>query len=217
MRNKHHEDARRVWIFDLDDTLHDASAHIFPHINRSMTQYLMTHLDLCEEDACAMRRDYWHRYGATLHGLIRHHGTDPHHFLHHTHQFPNLTTMVLRARGLRTALLRLKGRKVVFTNAPMAYAEQVLHLLGIRDLFQSVFSIESSRFHPKPAKQGFLRILKALRIPATRCVMVEDSLPALRTAKGLGMKTVYVNPNSRRPSFVDARIGTILALPQTHF
>ena len=217
MRNKHHEDARRVWIFDLDDTLHDASAHIFPHINRSMTQYLMTHLDLCEEDACAMRRDYWHRYGATLHGLIHHHGTDPHHFLHHTHQFPNLTTMVLRARGLRTALLRLKGRKVVFTNAPMAYAEQVLHLLGIRDLFQSVFSIESSRFHPKPAKQGFLRILKALRIPATRCVMVEDSLPALRTAKGLGMKTVYVNPNSRRPSFVDARIGTILALPQTHF
>lgn len=217
MRNKHHEDARRVWIFDLDDTLHDASAHIFPHINRSMTQYLMTHLDLCEEAACAMRRDYWHRYGATLHGLIRHHGTDPHHFLHHTHQFPNLTTMVLRARGLRTALLRLKGRKVVFTNAPMAYAEQVLHLLGIRDLFQSVFSIESSRFHPKPAKQGFLRILKALRIPATRCVMVEDSLPALRTAKGLGMKTVYVNPNSRRPSFVDARIGTILALPQTHF
>jgi putative hydrolase of the HAD superfamily len=217
VRNKHHEDARRVWIFDLDDTLHDASAHIFPHINRSMTQYLMTHLDLCEEDACALRRDYWHRYGATLHGLIRHHGTDPHHFLHHTHQFPNLTTMVLRARGLRTALLRLKGRKVVFTNAPMAYAEQVLHLLGIRDLFQSVFSIESSRFHPKPAKQGFLRILKALRIPATRCVMVEDSLPALRTAKGLGMKTVYVNPNSRRPSFVDARIGTILALPQTHF
>lgn len=217
MRNKHHEDARRVWIFDLDDTLHDASAHIFPHINRSMTQYLMTHLDLCEEDACALRRDYWHRYGATLHGLIRHHGTDPHHFLHHTHQFPNLTTMVLRTRGLRTALLRLKGRKVVFTNAPMTYAEQVLHLLGIRDLFQSVFSIESSGFHPKPAKQGFLRILKALRIPATCCVMVEDSLPALRTAKGLGMKTVYVNPNSRRPSFVDARIGTILALPQTHF
>lgn len=217
MRNKHLEDARRVWIFDLDDTLHDASAHIFPHINRSMTQYLMTHLDLCEEDACALRRDYWHRYGATLHGLMRHHGTDPHHFLHHTHQFPNLTTMVLRARGLRTALLRLQGRKVVFTNAPMAYAEQVLHLLGIRDLFQSVFSIESSRFHPKPAKQGFLCILKALRIPATRCVLVEDSLPALRTAKGLGMKTVYVNPNARRPSFVDARIGTILALPQTHF
>ena len=215
MRNKHHDDARRVWIFDLDDTLHDASAHIFPHINRSMTYYLMTHLDLCEADACALRRDYWHRYGATLHGLMRHHGTDPHHFLHHTHQFPDLTAMVLKARGLRHALQRLQGRKVVFTNAPMAYAEQVLQLLGIRDLFQTVFSIESTRFQPKPAKQGFLRILRALRVSAWRCVMVEDSLPALRTARGLGMKTVYVNPNTKRPSFVDARIGSILALPKT--
>lgn len=215
MRNKHHDDARRVWIFDLDDTLHDASAHIFPHINRSMTHYLMTHLDLCEADACALRRDYWHRYGATLHGLMRHHGTDPHHFLHHTHQFPDLTAMVLKARGLRHTLQLLKGRKVVFTNAPMAYAEQVLQLLGIRDLFQAVFSIESTRFQPKPAKQGFLRILRALRVRATRCVMVEDSLPALRMAKRLGMKTVYVNPNAKRPSFVDARIGSILALPKT--
>ena len=26
-----------AWIFDLDNTLHDATPHIFPHINRSMT------------------------------------------------------------------------------------------------------------------------------------------------------------------------------------
>ena len=215
MRNRFIAGTRRVWIFDLDDTLHDASAHIFPHINRSMTEYIMTHLDLCEADACALRRHYWQRYGATLHGLMRHHGTDPHHFLHHTHQFPNLVTMVVKARGLRHTLLRLQGRKVVFTNAPMIYAVQVLDLLGIRDLFQNVFSIESTRFQPKPARQGFVRILRALRVPARRCTMVEDSLPALRTAKRLGMKTVYVNPNVRRPSFVDARIGSIQALPNT--
>jgi putative hydrolase of the HAD superfamily len=217
VRNRFNAGTRRVWIFDLDDTLHNASAHIFPHINRSMTEYIMTHLDLCEAEACALRRDYWQRYGATLHGLMRHHGTAPRHFLHHTHQFPDLTTMVIRARGLRHTLLRLPGRKVVFTNAPMAYAIQVLDLLSIRDLFQDVFSIESTRFHPKPARQGFLRILRALRLPAHRCAMVEDSLPALRTAKRLGMKTVYVNPNVRRPSFVDARIGSIQALPNITF
>jgi putative hydrolase of the HAD superfamily len=217
VQNRFHEGTRRVWLFDLDDTLHDASAHIFPHINRSMTEYMMTHLDLCEADACALRRDYWHRYGATLHGLMRHHGTDPHHFLHHTHQFPDLTAMVVKARGLRHTLLRLRGRKVIFTNAPKLYAEQVLRLLGIRDLFQAVFSIESVRFHPKPARAGFLHILKTLRTPASRCTMVEDSLPALRMAKRLGMQTIYINPNPRRPSFVDARIGSILALPNTTF
>lgn len=202
----------RVWIFDLDDTLHNASAHVFPHINREMTRYLMTHLDLDEAAACALRRHYWEKYGATLHGLMRHHGTDPHHFLHHTHQFADLSAKVLQARGLREMLARLAGRKVVFTNAPMAYALRVLDLLRIRHCFERVFSIESTRFCPKPAKAGFMRLLSQIKTPATRCVMVEDSLPALITAKQLGMKTVFITPGVRRPSFVDVRLNSVLAL-----
>ena len=207
--------SERIWVFDLDDTLHNASAHVFPHINRSMTSYLMTHLGLDEAAAGELRRHYWQRYGATLHGLMRHHGTDPKHFLHHTHKFPQLEAMVLKTRGLRHTLLRLRGRKVVFTNAPISYAEQVLRLLKIRDLFDVVFSIESTRFQPKPAIQGFRRLLRRLRVTAARCVMVEDSLPALKTAKRLGMKTVYVNSGARKPSCVDLRIGSVLELLTT--
>ena len=32
--------SRPVWLFDLDNTLHDATPHIFPHINRAMTAYV---------------------------------------------------------------------------------------------------------------------------------------------------------------------------------
>lgn len=204
----------RVWIFDLDDTLHNASRHVFPHINRAMTQYLMTHLELDEPAACSLRRDYWVRYGATLHGLMRHHGTDPHHFLHHTHQFPDLPGMVLQNHPLHAMLRRLPGRKVVFTNAPMAYALRVLDILRIRQHFEQVFSIESTRFQPKPRLAGFMRIVARLGVPAKRCVMVEDSLPALRTAKRLGMKTVWIYPGLRRPAYVDALLNSVLALPK---
>lgn len=205
---------QRVWIFDLDDTLHNASAHVFPHINREMTRYLMTHLALDETGANQLRRHYWEKYGATLHGLMRHHGTDPHHFLHHTHQFPDLSAMVLQARGLRLMLSRLPGRKIVFTNAPMAYALRVLELLKIRHCFERVFSIESTGFQPKPAKAGFMRLLARIKVPATCCVMVEDSLPALKTARQLGMKTVYISAKPRRPVYVDARLNSVLALPR---
>ena len=34
-------------------------------------------------------------------GLERHHGVDPHHFLWHTHQFPELARMVIADGGLR--------------------------------------------------------------------------------------------------------------------
>src|SRR5882724_11082467 len=85
----------RVWIFDLDNTLHDARPHIFPHINRSMTEYVAGLLDLGERDADALRDIYWKRYGATLTGLIRHHRVDPGHFLRETHHFPTSTAWSL--------------------------------------------------------------------------------------------------------------------------
>lgn len=203
-----------VWIFDLDDTLHDASSHIFPHINRAMTQYLMTHLDLTEDAANRLRSEYWLRYGATLRGLMRHHSTNPHHFLHHTHQLPPLENMVTKTRGLRNMLNRLPGRKIVFTNAPMNYAEQILKQLKIRHLFNGVFSIESARFQPKPSTVAFLRLVRHFRLNARRCAMVEDSLPALKTAKKLGMKTVFVYPKAQLPPFVDAHANSVLALPR---
>jgi len=44
--------------------------------------------------------------------------------------------------------------------------------------------------------------------------MVEDSLENLRTAKRLGMKTVWVDQSSRSPSWVDANVRDIVRLPR---
>lgn len=206
--------ATKYWIFDLDNTLHNATPHIFPHINRSMTAYLQEHLQLSEDEANALRVDYWQRYGATLTGLMKHHGTDPDHFLWHTHQFPELYNMVLREPRLRHVLKRLPGRKVVFSNAPEHYAQAVLKLLRIDDLFEDVFAIEHSRYQPKPQAAGFRRLLRKHRIQAAQCVMVEDSAENLQTAKRLGMKTVWVNDALRAPSYVDVRIHDVLELPR---
>ena len=206
--------AAPVWLFDLDNTLHDASPHIFPHINRSMTAYLQRHLALDKAEADQLRRHYWLRYGATLLGLMRHHGTDPHHFLTETHDFPDLRRMVVFDRALKSALQRLPGRKVVFSNAPQRYIETVLELLGIEQLFDTVFGIERLEFHPKPQAHAFRTVLKAIRVPAHRCIFIEDTADNLRTAKRLGMRTVWVSHTLNTPSYVDLRIGSALQLPR---
>ncbi len=202
----------RVWIFDLDNTLHDATAHIFPHINRSMTAYLQQHLQLDEQAANALRRHYWQRYGATLSGMMKHHATDPEHFLWHTHQFPELSQMVQRVTRLRHVLKRLPGRKLVFSNAPQHYAQDVLALLRIDDLFDDVFAIEHARYQPKPQLAGFVRLLRKHRLSPARCVMVEDSAENLQTAKRLGMRTVWVTGQSRLPAYVDVKIRDVMHL-----
>jgi putative hydrolase of the HAD superfamily len=205
---------RPTWIFDLDDTLHDAAPHIFPHINRSMTAYLQEHLQLTEEDAGKLRAQYWRSYGATLLGMMRHHGTDPEHFLRETHAFPDLSNMVVYERGLAAMLRRLPGRKLVFSNAPGRYASAVLQSMGIESHFDAVHSIESSGYQPKPSLSAFRSLLHAHGLIASRCVMVEDSRANLRPAKRLGMKTVWVTREPRSPSYVDIKTASVLALPR---
>ncbi len=204
--------AAKVWVFDLDDTLHNASAHIFPVMNQAMTNYIMDTLAMDEAAAHDLRRHYWRVYGATLKGLMRHHQTDPQHFLKVTHQFDDLAERVIAVKRLRHLIKSLAGRKVVFTNAPRDYALRVLNLLGIADCFELVFSVESTKFHAKPSVRGFQLLLASLRVKASDCVLLEDNAAALMTAKRLGMKTVLLSQKYHKPSFVDYRINQVLAL-----
>ena len=178
-----------------------------------MTAYLQQHLQLDEAAANALRMHYWQRYGATLSGLMRHHGTDPQHFLWHTHQFPELPRMVLREPRLRHLLKVLPGRKVVFSNAPLHYAHAVLKLLCVDDLFDDVMAVEHMRYRPKPDNFGFMRLIRRHRLRAAQCVMVEDSLENLETAKRLGMRTVCVNAGNKNSPCVDEKNRDVMHLP----
>ncbi|MDR3322797.1 MAG: pyrimidine 5'-nucleotidase [Zoogloeaceae bacterium] len=204
-----------VWIFDLDNTLHDADPHIFPHINRAMQQYIETHLQLDAHAAGSLRQHYWQRYGATLLGLMRHHQTDPRHFLAETHRFHELERMVVFHHAVKAMLARLPGKKLLYSNGPMRYAGAILDITGMTPFFDAVYTVESTRFLPKPSLRGFRLLLNAEKLNPHCCVMVEDSLANLLSAKRLGLKTVWVSRSTRQPPYVDARIPSVLALP--HF
>ena len=201
-----------VWLFDLDNTLHNASAHIFPHINQAMTAYLERHLALTREEANQLRTHYWHRYGATLLGLVRHHGTNPHHFLAETHRFDQLHRLMVFDRALDSLLRRLPGRKIVVSNGPQRYVAAVIDIMGVRQRFDALWGIEQLRFHPKPATRGLQKLLREHRINPHHCVLVEDSIDNLRSAKRLGMKTVLIGTELGRPDFVDLKLRHVLQL-----
>lgn len=209
--------SRRVWIFDLDNTLHDANARIFPSMHEQINAYLRRHFGVDDAGANEMRRGFWQRYGTTLNGLMRHYGTDPRRFLAETHRFPELADMVVHENALRHALARLGGRRLVFSNAPRHYVEDVLRAIGLARWFEAVYTIEDARFRGKPAAHGFHLLLRKHDIDPHRCAFLDDSLENLRTAKRLGMSTVWVSRERRRVSYVDLRVGSVLELPRLVF
>jgi len=203
-----------VWIFDLDNTLHDARPHIFPSMHVQINEYIKRRFDLDDDGANAMRAGFWAKYGTTLSGLMRHHGEDPREFLRATHRFPELEGMLVHENAMRHALLRLGGTKLVFSNAPRHYVDEVLRALGIRRHFDAVYTIESTRYRPKPASAGFHVLLRAHKLDPHRCVFVDDMLENLQAAKRLGIATVWVSRQLSKPRYVDVRVASVLELPR---
>ena len=206
--------SRRVWIFDLDNTLHDARSRVFPAMHDQINAYLRRHFSVDEAGDDAMREHFWRTYGTTLNGLMRHHGVHPRHFLAETHVFPELADLVIRENALKHALGRLEGRKIVFSNAPRHYVTEVLRLIGLGRFFDAVYAIEDARYRGKPALHGFHFLLRKHDLDPHRCAFVDDMLENLRTAHRLGMSTVWVSPIRRRVSYVDVRISSVTELPR---
>ncbi|MEF9414522.1 pyrimidine 5'-nucleotidase [Ralstonia sp. SM1864_UCD524_TZ4] len=205
-----------VWLFDLDNTLHHASHAIFPQINRLMTAYVARVLGTDEATASRVRVDYWRRYGATILGMVRHHDVDPDDFLAQAHRFDDLRAMVRAERGLAQLLRALPGRKILLTNAPAAYAREVVRHIGLRRAFAREIAVEHMwvhrRLRPKPDPLMLRRLLARERIAPSRAILVEDTLSHLKRYRRLGLSTVWVTGYLRRvaPGVVPAAAADAL-------
>jgi putative hydrolase of the HAD superfamily len=230
-----------TWLFDLDNTLHNASHAIFPAINANMNTFMARVLGdgvtpASAEVVNATRLAYWQRYGATLLGMVKHHQVREEDFLRDAHRFDNLATMIRAERGLTALLKRLPGRKILLTNAPRGYSHEVMRHLGLHRHFAKHIPIEAMRVHrrlrPKPSRQMLRKLLSKERLSAHRCVLVEDTIGHLKAAKAIGLRTAWITqylvgqPNlqqrtgplksltcAKRPAYVDVKVKSVRRLP----
>jgi putative hydrolase of the HAD superfamily len=214
---------QRVWLFDLDNTLHDTSHAIFPEIDRGMTAAVMHALDVDADAADVLRRQYWLRYGSTAIGMLRHHGVDVAQFLARSHDF-DVAPLMRFESALVAKLRRLPGRKVLLTNAPFHYARNVLRHLGLLRQFDSLWALEHMHWHgtyrPKPSPALLRYVLAREGVAPAQATLVEDTLVNLRAARQVGLRTVHVchpqqgvrRPGLCRPGYVDLRVNSITDL-----
>lgn len=180
-----------AWVFDLDNTLYPHECALFPEIDRRIRAFVGELLAVGEAEAHKVQKEYFHAYGTTLSGLIENHGIDPRAFLDYVHDI-DLGRIEPDTR-LESALERLPGQKIVFTNADASHAGRVLERLGLgRAAFDAIFDIEAAGWVPKPNPQSYERMVEHTGIDPARAVFVEDLPRNLAPASELGMITVWV-------------------------
>jgi len=179
-----------AWIFDLDNTLYPASCGLFAQIDRKMKEFICDLLGVDEDEAHRLQKEYFHRYGTTLSGLMKHHDVDPVGYLDYVHAVD--FSSVMADPALDAVLGKLGGRKFIFTNGPITHVSEVLARLGIAGHFDDIFDIKDANFIPKPSPKIYRQMLDAYEVDPTRAAMIDDLPKNLAPAAALGMVTVWL-------------------------
>ncbi len=195
---------KSTWIFDLDNTLHDAERKIFPVINQKINNYISGTLNIPISEADNLRKKYCSQYGATLEGLIKHHGINPTEFLEVTHTIIDFNELIIPMIDSAKVLSSISGRKIIYTNAPRKYTERVLKMCQIKDYFDGIFTIEDSNFIAKPNKESMKFFITKYKIK--KAYFVDDVKENLKTANQFGISTIWLTKKSESPSYIDRKI-----------
>lgn len=180
-----------TWIFDLDNTLYSQASDFFPLIEERMTTFVAERLGLDRDRAFSLQKAYFHSHGTTLSGLMEVHGIEPIEFLDYVHDI-DLSRLAPNP-VLSTALARLPGRRLVYTNGSKSHAERVLERLGIADQFEYVHDITRANYRPKPYRDAYEHLLSRHAIEPERAAMFEDVARNLEVPHALGMTTVLIS------------------------
>ena len=182
-----------TWVFDLDNTLYAADGGIFEQVDQRMGDFIARALSVSREEAHRLQKLYYREHGTTLSGLMSIHGIEPKDFLDYVHDID--VSVIGPDHGLETAIARLPGRKVIYTNGTVQHAENVLTQLGLRPHFEAIFDIVAAGYVPKPQHSAYRHIMASGGIAPERAVMFEDIARNLEAAHALGMTTVWVRPS----------------------
>jgi putative hydrolase of the HAD superfamily len=183
----------KYWLFDLDNTLYAGTTKVFDQVDKKMSKFISEKLNVSIEEAKKIQKDYFHEYNTTLNGMIKNHEIDANEFLEFVHDV-NLD-FLKKDKFLKNEIIKLNGKKIIFTNGSRAHAENVTKRIGIDKLFDGIFDIVDSDFIPKPSKESYKKIIENYKIEPQYCIFFEDIARNLKPAHELGMKTVWIKNN----------------------
>lgn len=189
------------WVFDLDNTLYPASSGLYQYMDERIRTFVARSLNLPDDEAHRVQKQYFRDHGTTLSGMMAEHGTDPYEYLEFAHQFP--LEILDAAPRLAHLINALPGRKLIFTNADAPYARRVLEKLELSDCFESIVDIHACAYNPKPHGDAYAALMRETGIDPATSFFAEDMKRNLAPAKQHGMTTLWLNHGTKAAMLPD--------------
>ena len=180
----------KYWLFDLDNTLYSGATKVFDQVDKRMSDYISSKLNISREEAKKIQKNYFVEYNTTLNGMIKNHKIDANEFLEFVHDID--LNFLKEDKLLGEEIGKINGKKIIFTNGSRKHAKNVIKRLGIDRHFDGIFDIVSADFIPKPSIKTYKKIIEKFKIEPQYSIFIEDIARNLKPAYELGMKTVWI-------------------------
>ena len=212
-----------VWLFDYDLTLYGTEERcVINSLDHRISLFVQKTVGGDFASAHKIRTDYLERFGTTLAGLMAMNNTDPDDFFDFIH-VPEFLTYPKKAPEKLALLQSLKGPRFVFTNGRHDWSEAGMAHMGIDSAIDGVFDLKQLDWVGKPHDSAYVKMEKWLAEKLAgmgvaypenpkEIVLLEDSLRNLEPAHRRGWTTIFVNPTTDTPNWVDFHIPHLMNL-----
>ena len=180
-----------TWIFDLDNTLYSADSGIFQQVHELMGKFVSNHLNIDIAEAKIIQKKYYKQHGTTLRGMMDNHGVDPDDFLSDVHKLDY--SIVDPNHKLNEELKKLDGRKIIYTNANMQHALDVLDRIKLSNFFDEIYDIKMANYIPKPELAPYEQMINQFNINVKSSAMFDDIAKNLVPAKNVGFTSIWID------------------------
>jgi len=210
-------------LFDLDDTLYPLSAGIAAACTNNIADYVNQKLGVERSKVPDLCGTLYKTYGTSLAGLravgFEFDYDDYHSFVHGRLPYENIKADPV----LKSLLLSMPQRKIIFTNSDKIHAAKVLNRLGLEDCFEGIICFETlnppSRIIENNNAQDMLAVnctnpktpvickpselatelaLRLANADPQRTIFFDDSIRNIAAGKRGGLHTVLVGTSVRK-------------------
>ncbi|MCV2503235.1 MAG: HAD-IA family hydrolase [Neisseriaceae bacterium] len=117
-------------------------------------------------------------------------------------------------RDLPQTLNQIHGDKFIFSNAPHFYVDAIIEELQLEQFFKNIYACDDLGLKYKPEHTVYQNLLDDIGVSANDCIMIDDSVSNLQTAKDKGMKTVLIETSVQniKQDFIDLSINSLQEL-----
>lgn len=156
---------------------------------------MIDRLSINSNDVNNLRNRYFKEYGSTMIGLIKHHNVDADAFLENIHGI-DVSLFLKRDDVFVNYFKEIPGNKIIITNSPLFYANNVIRILGLEQFIDNIYDIKYMDYLGKPHLVSINKILSKIKFNKNNTFFIDDTIENIISAKYLGFKTLYINKDS---------------------